>query len=79
MVAFFIVNFYGLVVTGEIQNISKKIFAPKTIQIKAHSSIPKPPVRSFFHTIYTQKTIKESIQGYNEKEIQRLLDIASAQ
>ena len=80
LVYFFIILFYALLTTGEIQNVPEKLL-PKTIKDLKELSANFQPLltpETNKNTSYKRKNLREVLRGYSDQEIQRMLDIASA-
>lgn len=75
---FFVSTFYGLLLTGEIKNMPEK-FVPQTIQHLKELSANFQPLFTPPQDSPNRKNIIQALQGYNDQEIQTMLDIASAQ
>ena len=77
---FFVSIFYGLLLTGEIKNMPEK-FAPQTVRnLKELSANFQPLLTpSPKNPSNNRKNLREALRGYSDQEIQRMLDIASAQ
>jgi hypothetical protein len=77
---FLIVSFYGLLITGEIQKVPEK-FIPQTVRnLKELSANFQPLLTpSPKNPSNNRKNLREALWGYSDQEIQRMLDIASAQ
>lgn len=77
--SFITVSFYSLLITGEIQKIPEKL-VPQTIRnLKELSANFQPLIGSLKKPSSSQKNLQEALRGYNDQEIQRMLDIASGQ
>jgi hypothetical protein len=77
---FFIVLFYSLLTTGEIQSVPEK-FVPQTVRNFKELSANFQPLLtpSLKNPSNNRKNLREALRGYSDQEIQRMLDIASAQ
>ncbi len=78
--SFLIVSFYGLLITGEIKKVPEK-FIPQTVRnLKELSANFQPLLVSPEKKLSnSRKNLREALRGYSDQEIQRMLDIASAQ
>ncbi len=75
---FFVSIFYGLLISGEIKNIPDKV-VPQTIRNLKELSANFQPLLTPTQDSPNRKNIIQALQGYNNQEIQKMLDIASAQ
>jgi hypothetical protein len=76
---FFVSIFYGLLLTGEIKNMPER-FIPQTVRnLKELSANFQPLLVPHKNSSNSQKNLREALRGYSDQEIQRMLDIASAQ
>ena len=79
LLCFFIILFYSLLTTGEIQNVPENLL-PKTIKNLKELSANFKPLLTPTPKIDSskRKNLREVLRGYSDQEIQRMLDIASA-
>ncbi|MEI7440892.1 MAG: hypothetical protein WCK43_04575 [bacterium] len=77
--SFLTISFYSLLITGKIQNVPER-FIPQTIRnLKELSANFQPLISPQKKSSTSQKNLREALRGYSDQEIQRMLDIASAQ